>query len=163
MTQMCVHSIIIATEAIGENFQKTRGLVTAQVLLKNTANISDHNMINTVAWQQEGPGFEPQAEPFPWGVCAFVFFHLCLIPHSKDKQRPGQWLYTANRHERESPVRVSPRMDRCGCLPPNVNCDWLTQVSTDSSVTNRHPDSVMCFWPFSAQNTATFEPNISLV
>ena len=46
---MFVHSIIIATEAVGENFQKTRALVTAQVLLKNTANISDHNMINTVA------------------------------------------------------------------------------------------------------------------
>lgn len=108
---------------------------TAQVLLKNTANIFDHNMITAVAWQQEGPGFEPQAKPFLWGVGVFVFFHLRLIPHSKDKQRPGQWLYTASRHKRESPIRVSPVMVRC---VPWVSSTWcelrLTQVQTGSSV-----------------------------
>lgn len=57
-----------------------RNAVTAQVLLKNTANISDHNKITSVAWQQEGNGFEPRAKPFPRGVCCVCVFPFTFNP-----------------------------------------------------------------------------------
>lgn len=75
----------------------------AQDLLNKTVMISDHNIVQSNNTKDLGLILRPNPS------CEeTLFFRSHLILLSKDKQRPGQGLHPANRHEREPPHCVGP-------------------------------------------------------
>lgn len=75
----------------------------AQDLLNKTVMISDHNIVQSNNTKDLGLILRPNPS------CEeTLFFRSHLILLSKDRQRPGQGLHPANRHEREPPHCVGP-------------------------------------------------------